>query len=99
MVGLRIELRCKSDYVLARNQLLFALEAHAEGKVVEPLDHARPRVVEAPMQIISLALRYCPNSARAASTRARIGAGPNWERMRFAAVRCSSARERFFLIL
>ena len=37
-----------------------------------------------------------PQSARAASTRARIGVFPNWERMRFASVRCSRARARFF---
>jgi hypothetical protein len=34
------------------------------------------------------ASRYCPNSARAVSTRASIGVSPNCERMRFASVRC-----------
>jgi hypothetical protein len=34
------------------------------------------------------ASRYCPNSARAVSTRASIGVCPNCERMRLASVRC-----------
>ena len=31
---------------------------------------------------------YCPNSARAVSTRARVGLWPNCENIRFASVRC-----------
>ena len=43
--------------------------------------------------------RYCPNSASAVSTRASIGVCPNCESIRFASVRCWTARTRFFLIL
>jgi hypothetical protein len=39
------------------------------------------------------------SSAKAASTRASIGVRPNWERMRLASVRCSSAMARFLLPL
>jgi hypothetical protein len=43
--------------------------------------------------------RYCLNSDKPVSTRARIGVCPNCESIRFASVRWSSASECFFLIL
>jgi hypothetical protein len=39
MVGLGIELRCKALDLFARDPLIGTLEAHAENKIIEPLDH------------------------------------------------------------
>src|SRR5262249_32644273 len=42
VVGLRIKLRSEALDVFARNQLFPALDAHAQRKIFEPLDHGLP---------------------------------------------------------
>src|ERR1700751_5238643 len=44
MVGLGIEFRREPLNVVASDALLWALEAHAENKIIEPLNHQRPRL-------------------------------------------------------
>jgi len=42
MVGLGIEFRCEPLDVFASDAPLWALEAHAENEIIEPLDHRPP---------------------------------------------------------
>jgi hypothetical protein len=44
MVGLGIEFRREPLDVVASDALLWALKAHAENEIIEPLNHRRPPI-------------------------------------------------------
>ena len=72
-VGRGIELQRKAYDVLARDELIAALEVHAESEIIEPLDHTHPCAVEPMRSKTTVRRRSCPSRAIIKAYRAKLG--------------------------
>src|SRR5271169_4438885 len=72
MVGLGIEFRCEAYNVLACDQLICGLEAHAEREVVEPLDHAYPHRHELAERNCIIASAHSAGASTGANSRPKM---------------------------